>query len=755
MSSWLYRLLGFPDAGEIARAGTWELHRVGGPPVWVLLALGALALVFAALPFLPGQGLRMRTRFISCTLRLAGFALILLALGQTELRAIIERHVKPRIAVLMDDSGSMAAKDVAGASRASAAIAFGQSIEKALGRDAEVINYRFAARLQSGSASNTPEGTTHLIAALDELRQREPTLDHVVLLSDGRDTGGIRFTSIAPIFTARGIRIWPVLFGGADQMPQPSLSLVANDYCRLDEQITIEATIRSSDATERIIRADLFVDDKEEPIQSNEGVRIGAGATQTLGFLVKPERAGAITYRVRVVGLGSGPDAVLNARRTVEVVPRRIRVLYLDIPRPERKFVGFWLSRDAVVEMATLTALPSGGWYAQGTLQHENSDQGLPVRQSEMYRYDVMILGDVPRSAFAAGGGQESQKLQWLSEFVTRRGGGLVTLGGGSAYGAGGYGETPLAQILPFSLDLPPESDPQIKGKFRMMVTELGRTHPIFQLEPHPEANRQALLDLPMLDGCNRVGSVKPIASLLAVRHEGEKRHPLACLQNAGKGKVLSLTVDTTWRWEMTRAPDETDYFVRFWGNVVRYLAPDPRIQPREPQVLRRQSHTPVGSTVSLSTRLVDEVYNPIRNAAVTVKVTGPTGQITHIYPNDGRDQPGLYEYDIALTERGSWKVDVTFEDKTVRATIDAEPDARELDDLRAEPQELTRIAAATGARMLNPAEHEELVGELRPSRRSTVKTATTPLWNLPWIPVLFILLVGLDCYLRKREGMV
>ena len=85
--------------------------------------------------------------------------------------------------------------------------------------------------------------------------------------------------------------------------------------------------------------------------------------------------------------------------------------------------------------------------------------------------------------------------------------GGLVTLGGRSVYGAGNYQDSALAQILPFELAY--SGDAQIPREYAAAPTALGLVHPILQLEYAADANREAWLDLPTLEGCNRVGPVK------------------------------------------------------------------------------------------------------------------------------------------------------------------------------------------------------------------------------------------------------
>src|SRR5690606_36201365 len=116
--------------------------------------------------------------------------------------------------------------------------------------------------------------------------------------------------------------------------------------------------------------------------------------------------------------------------------------------------------------LSTLTLLPKGGWYGQGPLLHKNAGDGLPGAEPDLYKYDVIIFGDIPRSYFREGGDSSETKMQWLAEFVSRRGGGLVTLGGRSVYAAGQYQDSALARISPFVIEA--TDSPQVPKAFKI-----------------------------------------------------------------------------------------------------------------------------------------------------------------------------------------------------------------------------------------------------------------------------------------------
>ena len=761
--SLLYWLLGLGDPGSIRGAVDWGCCASRTLPPFFLALLIAAGLAAAALNLLPQTVMAWRTRISLALIRLAGFALLILSLAQLELRLTVDRELPARVAVLTDTSGSMGLKDSSGGgkSRLEAARAFVEGPLAPLDKHASVSRYRFDWRLELEDGRAEPAGTTRLAEALLEAARREPDLQAIILLSDGNDTAGDHGARVAPLLRARGVPVYPVVFGGDDAPRMGEVHVTGGGtYVRLGDELRLAATLSARNLEAQTVRAVLYEKGAATPLAVRGNVRLGSEPVP-VSFVVKPEKAGEKVYRIVMEGLrGTVTESRLAAEQRVDVVDARIRVLYLDTPRDERKILGHWLTRDPVVDLGALTLMPKGGWYGQGTLRHANQGDGLPSKEADLYQYDVVILGDIPRSYFRQGGDVAETKLRWLAEFVARRGGGLITLGGQKVYGAGGYQDSMLARVLPFEIATP--DTPQIEKTFAISPTALGLAHPLMQLEADPAANRDAWLELPALDGCNRVGAVKPGATLLAVRAIEGGAVPVMALQELGKGKLLALSVDTTWRWEMMRDSEAPDYFRRFWGNAVRHLAPDPRLEPGKPQVQRSREHPAVGDSVTLTTRLVDAVYKPIRGADLTVQVRSPAGRSFAIYPRDGRGMPGVYAYDVALDEPGAWSVQATYKNNTAEELIRAGESDEELDDPRARPDRMAELAKATGGILYRPdratggssASAAELLNHLSLTTSRVRQSYMVALWNLPLTMGLFVALVCVDCLIRKRRGM-
>ncbi|HZZ43917.1 MAG TPA: VWA domain-containing protein [Tepidisphaeraceae bacterium] len=102
----------------------------------------------------------------------------------------------------------------------------------------------------------------------------------------------------------------------------------------------------------------------------------------------------------------------------------------------------------------------NGSQYVIGALAKEGievrpddriSASQFPNNLASLEAFDAVILDNVPRGA---GGLNDSQE-RVLTSYVSQLGGGLVMIGGDSAYGAGGWQGSKLEEILPVSMDVP------------------------------------------------------------------------------------------------------------------------------------------------------------------------------------------------------------------------------------------------------------------------------------------------------------
>ena len=266
----------------------------------------------------------------------------------------------------------------------------------------------------------------------------------------------------------------------------------------------------------------------------------------------------------------------------VNVLKGGLRVLYLEgfPPRVEQNFLRRALDASPDINVDTFTI-------DRRRPETRPADLGERLQPG---RYEAYILGDLDSSAFEAG------ELQNLADTVSR-GAGLIMLGGWHSFGAGGYADTPLADVLPVrmnrlerqALDSPPRTDLHLEGPVRMTPTEINLGHFTMLLGASPQENRKVWQELPPLEGANKFFGMKPLASVLA---ESGKKEPLLVAHRFGGGRVMGFAGDSTWRWQMQGFGNAHK---RFWRQVLaakRRASPegnvwvDPpqrAVQPRQP----------------------------------------------------------------------------------------------------------------------------------------------------------------------------
>ena len=141
-----------------------------------------------------------------------------------------------------------------------------------------------------------------------------------------------------------------------------------------------------------------------------------------------------------------------NVRESlVNVRDVREQILYFEgEPRFEMKFLRRAVADDKNLEVVALQRTADNKYMRLFGDEPEDPEElvgGFPKTREELFKYRGLILGSVEAGVFAG------DQLQMIAEFVERRGGGLLMLGGARSFGEGGYGGTPVADALPLLID--------------------------------------------------------------------------------------------------------------------------------------------------------------------------------------------------------------------------------------------------------------------------------------------------------------
>src|SRR5206468_1721651 len=194
---------------------------------------------------------------------------------------------------------------------------------------------------------------------------------------------------------------------------------------------------------------------------------------------------------------------------------------------------------------------------------------GFPKTREELFAYRGVILGSVDADSFSP------DQLRMLADFVSRRGGGLMMLGGRHSFAEGGWAGTPLAEVLPVVVDTGAKTERA--GYFSEVAvrpTREGATYPVTQIADSEDASVKRWSALPPLTTVNPIRSVKPGATVLLGGVDDKRSNQIVlAYQRYGRRKAVAFAVQDSWLWRMHARMAVSDTTHRtFWRRLVRWL---------------------------------------------------------------------------------------------------------------------------------------------------------------------------------------
>ena len=131
----------------------------------------------------------------------------------------------------------------------------------------------------------------------------------------------------------------------------------------------------------------------------------------------------------------------------VNVESDKRRVLYIEgEPRWEYKFIRRAEEDDRIVQLVSMLRTTENKIYRQGIQDPKELAEGFPTRAENLFAYQALVIGSVEATYFTPA------QRELIREFVDRRGGGLLLLGGRFSLADGGWGVSNLADLLPVVL---------------------------------------------------------------------------------------------------------------------------------------------------------------------------------------------------------------------------------------------------------------------------------------------------------------
>jgi uncharacterized membrane protein len=734
---------------HVFRQGDFRFAPPVGAPVAAVVVIAALAMAFVSYRVLRSR-VQWRERAVLAALRITALAIILFCIFRPVLvvkAAVVQQNV---IGVLIDDSRSMQLPDKTADQGSRGDLVrrtFGNPdspMMKALSDRFLVRTFRFSSSTARVSAPSdlTFSGTqTRLAGAIESARQELAGLpvSGLVLVTDGADTTDATVADALLASKAEALPVFTVGVGQETLAHDIQVGRVSTPRTALKgTSLLVDAVLTQTGYAGQTVTLD--VEDGGR-IVGSQPVRLPAdGDPVSVRVRFTATEAGPRVFRLKVAPQ-PGEVVTQNNQRDVQIDirDRRERILYYEgEPRFEMKFARQAIKDDPNLQLVTLQRTAENKHLR---LDVEASGvelaAGFPKTREELFAYRGLVLGSIEASAFTA------DQLRMIAEFVDVRGGGLLLLGGARAFAEGGYAGTPLAEVMPVTLERGGGGFTHLK----VHPTRAGQAHAVTQLGDTEEASAERWKTMPPLSAVNVIGAIKPGATaLLSATDDRRRERVVLAYERYGRGKSVAFPVQDSWMWQMhatIRVEDQTHE--NFWRQLLRWLVDG---VPDAVETRPLTDRVEPGQPVSLTADVVDPRFVELNDASVVAVVTSPSGKKVTVPLQWTGERNGQYRASFATSETGWYqaRLDAARAGKAVGtavAHVRAVPDDAEYFDATMHAPLLKRIARDTGGRFYTSDAITSLPEDLKYSGRGVTAVEERELWHMP---ILLMALVGVVC---------
>ena len=646
--------------------------------------------------------------------------------------------------------------------------------------------------------------TPVLRTALRQATEANGSVRGVIFLTDGRMNRGDKPLDIAARLGELEAPLFPVVVGSREARPAdiaivrleaPSTLLKDPDDAKnLNAVIKARVQIKGI----RAGSVDVELRDGQKLIKRKSIPVDGTRPFYDIEFPTALNEEGTHELKLRVVPPANYKEKEgLEKTAKTQVIRDQAEVLVIDgEARWEYHYLTVALGRDPLVKEVR------GVVFDQPRIDKVRDDDlakmnwpalKLPEEKAGLTGYDCIVLGDVPPEKLPP---EDRKRLQ---SYVRDAGGTLVIVAGKRAMPLGypkhdpkkKEGADPIAAMLPVF-------EPHVinsRQGFRVTLTHEGERNQLLQLSDKAQDDEAAVDSKPPRQIWSElpphywavVGQKKPAAQTLAfypgepdeagadnmTESEQEKRSLIAW-QSYGRGRVLYVGLDSTWRWRF-KVGDRHHH--RFWGQLVRWATAD-KLLPGGAGKIRYGTPRPdykMGDDIDIRVRLDHSLPEPPADASIVaniLRVEGdkaekvaavvltprkPAGTSDDKKPAEAGPEgnPRMFEGKGRDLPPGSYKIELDFGDLATKLAADVDldaikkqaaeftietPQSDEMANVTPDVELLQTLADKSGSRKVYTLDTaHEILDKLERKQEAVTEVPAKPLWE--WWPTLLVIL--------------
>lgn len=684
-------------------------------------------------------------RLVLVALRTLALWVLFFILFEPILSMISVEEEPPRIAVLLDNSQSMAMKDASVERRTQYMQALRSIDFNAFGDNKYVFAFdentqfieRFAPDSLRLSGQTTDIGKAFRAVFTDAERQN---IRAVLLVTDGAYNAGEN-----PLYNAEllGRPVFTVGIGDSTEPRDVSVqSLITNEVAYVGTPLPVNINVKSSGFDEgqvTVVLKDNGAEVSRQTVQLRSGTQ-----TYTTVFEYKPAQEGVRKLTAEVSTMNGELTSKNNAISDFIKVLKNKRTIALlaGSPSPDVSFLRTVLSEDPNITVEPFIQKKEAEFYG-------NAPSVQALAQAEAIVLVGFPIASTPASVVelvkkVADGGKPlffiaSQQVDYNK---------LKT----------------LEPYLPFSVTASRPQELSVMADVK--PTALG--HPSMKITG-TDNDASLWNQLPPIFRTETFVKPRPEAEVLATLRVNNSalNEPLILSRSLQNSRSFAILGYGLFRWKLLGYAAETakgrtetpDVFSTFFGNSLRWLTTQE--QGKFVRIRTSRQLYANGEKVELIGQVYDASYSPVDNADVRVKITGGKEPRDVVLTPLGGGRytaqvAGLPGGDYAFTGTASINNQAYGSDNGRFSIGDVNI---EHFNLRMNAPLLRTIADRTGGKFYTATTLSSLIDDIRKTRgfaaRPITEKSEVALWNFVWLLGAAIALFGLEWFLRKRGGMI
>ncbi len=627
-----------------------------------------------------------------------------------------------------------------------------------------------------------------------------------VVVTDGRHNGEAGVDAVSRRLGAAKIPVNTVVVGGS--RPPVDLAIAearAPESVFEGEKVRVSGTIQALGSHGKTAHLRLLVNGETVDAKHEmEEVVNGDDFVKEFRFVHVPESKGVYHYTLKLDPV-EGEEFPENNEWTLDVAVSddRTNVLLVDdFPRWEFRYLrNLFYGRDKSVHLQEYLVHPDRvtGFEDElppasaGRKFGDSKSGSFPVDRNEWRKFHVIILGDLGDDVLTP------RVVNEIKYCVEERGALLVLIDGPRAMPHKATNPA-LRELMPVETDLAEDDFMETPDtSFHLRLAPAGRGHPVMAQSSSSFENELIWNDFPVMRWRHPVLGVKPGAevlayaepegadeagvaarqaardleadpeaavAMLAKMREDQAKSALVVARTAGRGKVLQLNTDRTWRLRY-RVGDTHHH--QFWGQVLRWGAGDKLRAGNDYVRLGTDAlrYTPT-DRVRVQARFQDQDFNALDTLKPEIVVLDATDkEVRRTRLRLREDGNGFYETELdPFPDPGAYTVwiDAPEAERILGGDYPRRLHTRYVVVTARRPSELVNVSASaeiprrmardTGGVAVRPSSLAKALEGFGEGRKVLHERSEIFLWDHWAVLVLLVSLLAAEWILRKKAGL-